>query len=462
MRRILLGGLGLALGAFAPPALAQQPTRAAPAPPRAAALGRPSAIPDPQPEPEITQTGLLRNGPARPTVAYAPGGQFGTPTPTVAAPAVTPGVPVSAAPTYAAPTYGAPTYGVPAYGAPTYGAPAYGAPVAGVPVAAPGGQLPATPIGPPRVVPTPPSVTESRGDPTGRIPVGPAPDVTYVPSVLPGGGFDCPPGLEEPMFIGDTPVTGTERVARIGKGWVSAELLLWWSRGQSVPPLITTGGAGFGILGRPDTRVLLGGSFGETFHTGGRVGGGYWFGDGECRGVDARLFWVSPTTASFGASTNQFPLLARPFENVNPGITTPNVGPGQSAEIVARPGVATGSVVATLKSTVWGAGSELPAAPGRRPELQARRAGRLPVPRRARAAGHHRAVRPHPGLGPDGRRAGGVRGRSPTRSARPTGSTAGRSGSPAPTAAGGGRSTRGRRSRSARSARRPRSSARSR
>ena len=70
MRRILLGGLGLALGAFAPPALAQQPTRAAPAPPRAAALGRPSAIPDPQPEPEITQTGCsatARPGPRWPT-----------------------------------------------------------------------------------------------------------------------------------------------------------------------------------------------------------------------------------------------------------------------------------------------------------------------------------------------------------------------------------------------------------
>ena len=85
MRRILLGGLGIAFGVFTPPAVAQQP---APNPPaRAATLGRPSAIPDVAPgaDPSITPAGLFRDGPARPIVTYAPGA-FGAPTPVMAQP----------------------------------------------------------------------------------------------------------------------------------------------------------------------------------------------------------------------------------------------------------------------------------------------------------------------------------------------------------------------------------------
>jgi hypothetical protein len=101
--------------------------------------------------------------------------------------------------------------------------------------------------------------------------------------------------------------------------------------------------------------VLLGGEFGESFRAGGRIGAGYWFGDNECRGIDGRLFWLAPTTATFGTNTNANPLLARPFFNVNPNVTVPNVGFGQSSEVVARPGVATGSVQVSLRNAVWGA-----------------------------------------------------------------------------------------------------------
>ncbi len=296
MRRILLGGLGIALGVFANPAFAQQPHGTQP-PVRAATLGRPSAVPDSYPEPDITQTGLFRNGP---TTTYTPG-SFGAPTPVISQP---------------------PTGGMP--------------------------MIP--PTSPPRLVPGgPPSVIESRGDPTGRIPG------TYVPSVAPGG-YDYPIGMEDPLYGCDPGTAALGRVAGTRNGWVSAELLMWWNPSSPVPPLVTTSSPQFnGILGQGDTRVLLGGSFGDTYRTGGRIGAGYWFGGGECRGVDARLFWVSPTTATFTANTAAFPLLARPFFNINGGVTTPNVGFGQSAEIVAGPGVAVGSVTAQMKSTVWGA-----------------------------------------------------------------------------------------------------------
>ncbi len=306
MRRILLGGLGIALGVFTPPALAQQPQPVGTNPNRVATLGRPSAIPDPPPDPDITQTGLFRNGPARPTTTYAPG-TFGAPTPVISQP---------------------PTVGMP--------------PVTG--------GMPMVQPPPPRLAPGGlPSVIESRGDPTGRVPGG------YVPSVAPGG-YDGSLGMENPLYGYDPGTAALGRVGSMRKGWVSAEQLMWWSRSTSMPPLVTTSSPQFnGIVGQGDTRVLLGGSFGDTYRIGGRVGAGYWFGGGELHGVDARLFWVAPMTASFSASTAQFPLLARPFFNINPGVTSPNVGFGQSAEIVAGPGVATGNVAAVLKSTVWGA-----------------------------------------------------------------------------------------------------------
>lgn len=314
MRRFLLGGLGIALGAFASPALAQYPTPNTPA--RGAAFGRPTAVGEAAPDSGVTPVGLIRGGPARPVTVQSPvGGGFGAPTPVISAP---PGAPI-----------------------PTMNPP-------GMPMA-PGMGVP---MGSPRPVSgAPPMITETR-DPTGRIP-----GAVVVPSVTPDGAFECPdPGLDEPLFDA-RPRAGLGRLAGLGgKSWVSAELLMWWNKGTQVPALVTTSSPQFnGIPGQGDTQVLLGGPFGETFHVGGRIGVGHWFGDGECRGVDARLFWVAPSTAYFSASVPPYALLARPFININPTVTTPNVPVGQTAEVVAGPGVATGSVSAAMRSTVWGA-----------------------------------------------------------------------------------------------------------
>jgi hypothetical protein len=137
---------------------------------------------------------------------------------------------------------------------------------------------------------------------------------------------------------------------------VSAEVLTWWNRSAQVPPLVTTSSPQFnGIVGTGDTRVLLGGSsFGDTFHVGGRIGGGHWFDDNQCSGLDWRVFWVAPASSTFVAATPPYPLLARPFFNVNPN-TLPFVGFGSTAEVVGGPGVANGAVSATFKSTIWGA-----------------------------------------------------------------------------------------------------------
>src|SRR5262245_52245287 len=50
-----------------------------------------------------------------------------------------------------------------------------------------------------------------------------------------------------------------------GRVWADAELLLWWQRGASLPPLATTSPPGTpldqaGVLGAPGTSVLFGGT----------------------------------------------------------------------------------------------------------------------------------------------------------------------------------------------------------
>jgi hypothetical protein len=191
-------------------------------------------------------------------------------------------------------------------------------------------------------------VTESR-DPTGRIPTG----GVLVPSVAPEG-YDCPNlNIDDPLCA--PPAAGADRVRGLGRNWVTAEYLMWWNRSAQVPPLVTTSSPAFnGVPGLGDTRVLLGGTFNDTFHSGVRVGGGHWFDDG-CRGFDWRVFWVDPSSANFAAASPPYALLARPFVNVNPTVTLPGVGVGPTAEVVAGPPVATGRVAAQLTSTIWGA-----------------------------------------------------------------------------------------------------------
>jgi hypothetical protein len=326
MRRILLGGFALGLGALAPAALAQQPAPAPPQPARAAKLGRPVALPSPAPGPSaparpaaagdgVTQAGLFRNSAPPPATSYAPPAAFGTPT--LAQP---PGGSPLPAPTPV----------------PTPMPMPMGAPMPMVPPAQPGGAAP-------------PTVTETR-DPTGRIPSG----AVLVPSVAPNG-YDCPAVCPDDPLC-PPQAGGLNRLGSCGRNWVTAEYLMWWSRSAQVPALVTTSSPAFnGVPGAGDTRVLLGGAaLNDTFHSGLRIGGGHWFDDG-CRGFDWRMFWIAPSSANFSAGVPPYSILARPFVNVNPTVTTPGVGVGPTAEVVAGPGVATGRVTAQLTSTLWGA-----------------------------------------------------------------------------------------------------------
>jgi hypothetical protein len=221
----------------------------------------------------------------------------------------------------------------------------------------------------PRQLPGP-TVTEQRGPdpaatfgsplpygvPVGQpIPVGhpvvvgpPVAAATFTPpSVLPAGPIPCPcPNLDAPLCAG---VCGpTDLLTGPNKWQLHADLLLWWIQQPNAPALVTTSTpADNGILGAPTTRVLVdGNSLSNTFHTGGRFGGVYWFGCEQRWGFDGNVWFLGPQGKEV-VVTSGSGLLARPFFNVNQGIPF--------AEVVAAPGLATGAVAVTTDSYMWGA-----------------------------------------------------------------------------------------------------------
>lgn len=141
-------------------------------------------------------------------------------------------------------------------------------------------------------------------------------------------------------------------------GWISLEYLAWWQDGMSLPPLVTTSSdsgvarASAGVLGSPTTQILFGGRdvLDESFN-GGRLRFGVWLDRCHTWGLGAEYFELGRETEGFvGASTGD-PILARPFFNTETGL--------EDAELVAFPGVLTGTVGVAATSELVGAGFHL-------------------------------------------------------------------------------------------------------
>jgi hypothetical protein len=184
------------------------------------------------------------------------------------------------------------------------------------------------------------------------------------PAKLPAKFLDKP-GNEVPAPR-NVPVANNGRAAELGKPTVcctqesrpypgqlygSAEYLVWFTKADHVPPLVTTGAStSSGILGQPGTALLFGGpgtNLNENVRQGGRFTLGYWLDPCHECAIEASYFFLGDHTQSFSANSNQFPLLARPFFRVNTG--------SEFSEIVTRPDVATGSVTIQAPTKLWGA-----------------------------------------------------------------------------------------------------------
>jgi hypothetical protein len=164
-----------------------------------------------------------------------------------------------------------------------------------------------------------------------------APTTTLPPtavSVVPPGGVVLGPGGTA-LFANAGPVDPD-------RFWVSAEYLWWRIKDDTVPPLVTTGPATFpvGFLGNAGTRVLFGGDIDRGTLNGYRLRAGMWLDACHTVALEASGFWLDKDQdRSTTFSSAQFPVLARPFTDVNPG--------GPNSEFLAFPGLATGSVTVT-------------------------------------------------------------------------------------------------------------------
>ncbi|HVS35379.1 MAG TPA: BBP7 family outer membrane beta-barrel protein [Gemmataceae bacterium] len=178
-----------------------------------------------------------------------------------------------------------------------------------------------------------------------------------------GGGESCGGGACD--GCGDCGCCDTSRF------YISAEYLLWWAKGDPLPPLVTAGSPGdllvpgisAGALGLPGTTILFGNSDANAGgQSGARIMAGWWFGDQHCLGIEGGGFVFGRQTDDFTATSFGSPLLARPFFNVLTGTQDVEfvAEPGNPAVtgVAARPPLV-GTVSASASSSFWGAEANL-------------------------------------------------------------------------------------------------------
>jgi hypothetical protein len=130
---------------------------------------------------------------------------------------------------------------------------------------------------------------------------------------------------------------------------VSEELLIWWIKGDRVPPLATTGTPdSLGVLGQPGTLPLFGpGSVNQGQREGSRTRLSWWLDDEPNFGLDAAFFFLGANRFNFVANSNIDPVISRPVFVLNNN--------QENAETVAFPGVSSGQLRIDGSSQFWGA-----------------------------------------------------------------------------------------------------------
>ena len=130
--------------------------------------------------------------------------------------------------------------------------------------------------------------------------------------------------------------------------WGSVEFLMWWAKGTSLPPLVTTSPAGTpqaqaGVLGFPGTSTLFGDQLGgNKLQGGGRVTAGIWLDPDHNVAVGGRFFGLGGDTSRFNQASGGNPILAIPFFNASPLINR------EDSLLLAYPGLSSGRVNAFL------------------------------------------------------------------------------------------------------------------
>ncbi|HVK19014.1 MAG TPA: BBP7 family outer membrane beta-barrel protein [Fimbriiglobus sp.] len=164
-----------------------------------------------------------------------------------------------------------------------------------------------------------------------------------------------PPPVPVEKVLGSLPTESemalVEEVRPLGRCWEALEYLVWWPKGQPLPPLVTTGrGLTPPVVGGPNTVLLVGGMPIDTPDvSGARFTFGYAVNTAETAGLAFTYLFLGTRTSSAsvarsGSSRGQF--VARPIINATTG--QPDVIP------VAVPGAFGGLVEANTTTRVTG------------------------------------------------------------------------------------------------------------
>jgi hypothetical protein len=177
-------------------------------------------------------------------------------------------------------------------------------------------------------------------------------DLVLAPGTVPDPG----------PVVDPAPFVGRVRGPSLSTFYLNAEYLLWWTKGQQLPPLATTGSTSDalpGALGQPSTVELVGNSaVNDRMRSGARFTGGFWLNQAETIGVEGSVFFLQPQSSRLSASSDGSSLLALPYFAVgtvtNPDGTTQDLAQEQ-ALLVASPGTSAGSVNVATSNHFWGA-----------------------------------------------------------------------------------------------------------
>ena len=153
--------------------------------------------------------------------------------------------------------------------------------------------------------------------------------------------------------------------------YVKGEYLLWWTKADHVPVLATTGPPTInttsttvggvtttttslvgGLPGQPGTRVLFGG--GDLDHpvqSGMRLTAGCWLDMWDDDALEVSAFWLPQQAKQFHASSDQTPVIARPFIDETTGT--------QQAQFTAFPGLFIGRYDLNAPTDLWGIDANL-------------------------------------------------------------------------------------------------------
>lgn len=150
-----------------------------------------------------------------------------------------------------------------------------------------------------------------------------------------------------------------------GRHWMSADYLMWWTKGMEIPPLVTTTtvdppvlGVEDGSLDQAGTVILFGNEeILEGMRSGLRFQAGMWL-DDCCRlGLEADYYFLNEDSERFSATSDGMvgsQVISRPFYDIiRPGANPPAPGvPGPIGNIeqVAFPNMLGGTITVTANT----------------------------------------------------------------------------------------------------------------